>query len=111
MFSLWVISLGAKLTAGCWPAQPKYPPTITVPHSSCRCGLSSAAGPGDVTPRIVGGEEAEYGEFPWQAALLRFGASKPFCGGIVLSSETILTAAHCLRGWILFEHRESDPVK
>ena len=48
--------------------------------------------------RIVGGQEAEPGEFPWQVALVTRGSSRPFCGGTLLSSHTVLTAAHCLTG-------------
>ena len=44
------------------------------------------------TERIVGGEQAP-GMIPWQVALLS--GSFQFCGGTILDSCTILTAAHC----------------
>ena len=34
-------------------------------------------------------------EYPWQVALVRAGSKQPFCGGTILSTQTILTAAHC----------------
>ena len=42
--------------------------------------------------RIVGGEQAPR-TIPWQVALLS--GSFQFCGGTILDSCTILTAAHC----------------
>ena len=42
--------------------------------------------------RIVGGEAAP-SMIPWQVAMLS--GSVQFCGGTILDSCTILTAAHC----------------
>ncbi|XP_005373861.1 PREDICTED: serine protease 55 [Chinchilla lanigera] len=44
--------------------------------------------------RIVGGMEAEEGEFPWQVSIQV--ANEHVCGGAILSTWWILTAAHCL---------------
>lgn len=57
-------------------------------------------------PNIVGGQEADVGEYPWQAALmLNVGSnSNPrlvqFCGGSLIDAEWILTAAHCIEDLI-----------
>merc|ERR1712212_399042 len=49
--------------------------------------------------RIVGGEDAYYGEFPHQIALLRGGPSGSLmCGGSIVSSNMVVTAAHCCDG-------------
>lgn len=51
-------------------------------------------------PRIVGGEEATAGEYPWQA-LLVFG-NGIICGGSLIKNGWVLTAAHCIKqtGWV-----------
>jgi len=57
----------------------------------CKCGVSKS------TSKIVGGEDAEKHEFPWQVFLVsRWLGKRQYCGGSLLSSTSVLTAAHCL---------------
>jgi len=63
--------------------------TTTTPSSECRCGEANRL------LRIVGGVATEKHEYPWQVVVK---LSDTFCGGSILSSRTILTAAHCFRG-------------
>ncbi|TNN48417.1 Transmembrane protease serine 3 [Liparis tanakae] len=48
--------------------------------------------------RIVGGNSSEPGQFPWQVSL-HFG-SEHLCGGSIITSRWVLTAAHCVFGWV-----------
>ena len=46
--------------------------------------------------KIVGGVETEVHEYPWQVGLCSKGAVLPFCGGTLITSKHVMTAAHCL---------------
>ncbi|XP_041673433.1 transmembrane protease serine 9-like [Cheilinus undulatus] len=49
-----------------------------------------------ITTRIVGGQVASDGAWPWMASLTIFGFH--FCGGTLITNEWVLTAAHCVIG-------------
>lgn len=58
-------------------------------------------GDGVASPDIIGGVEAIPGAWPWQARLDTFNPGMPwnnhlFCGGVLVSREWVLTAAHCV---------------
>lgn len=49
-------------------------------------------------PTIIGGREADPGEWPWQVALIYAGGDlywDQFCGGSLIDAQWVLTAAHC----------------
>jgi secreted trypsin-like serine protease len=58
------------------------------------------------SPRIIGGTTASISQVPWQVALIyrpaRSDFQGQFCGGSILSSTWILTAAHCLEDGMAF---------
>ena len=72
------------------PTPAPTPAPTPPPSGSCRCGVPQVN-----RSRIVGGQPAVKNEYPWLVALVRTGSSKPFCGGTLLSSRTVLSAAHC----------------
>lgn len=52
----------------------------------------------NLTPRIVGGENAVEGQFPYQVSIRDRFSHRHFCGGAILNSRFILTAGHCTSG-------------
>uniref|UniRef100_A0A670K3Z6 Peptidase S1 domain-containing protein n=1 Tax=Podarcis muralis TaxID=64176 RepID=A0A670K3Z6_PODMU len=44
-------------------------------------------------PKIVGGQPASDGSWPWQVSISLF--SYPICGGSLIAEQWVLTAAHC----------------
>lgn len=60
--------------------------------------------------RIIGGREAAPGKWPWQVAILnRF--KEAFCGGTLIGTRWVLTAAHCLRKRLYVRIGEYDLVE
>ncbi|KAI5645904.1 trypsin domain-containing protein [Phthorimaea operculella] len=61
------------------------------------CGNSSAT-----FSRVVGGIDARLGDFPWMALLgyknKRAAGASWLCGGSLVTSKHVLTAAHCIHG-------------
>nr|BAB60718.1 proacrosin [Halocynthia roretzi] len=63
------------------------------PQVTADCGLRPRLQSAIITGRIVGGEMAKLGEFPWQAAFLY--KHVQVCGGTIIDTTWILSAAHC----------------
>ncbi|CRK92071.1 CLUMA_CG005651, isoform A [Clunio marinus] len=56
------------------------------------------------TGRIVAGNHAIVLEFPYQVSIRAVnGSNGSFCGGSIISSRYVLTAAHCTKGFKSFE--------
>merc|ERR1712183_609567 len=75
--------------------------TTTTGSTVMSCGVSSVVSSRVVSGvRIVGGEVAQPGSWPWAALLGRAGLTGGLtvvCGGSLISSDTLLTAAHCFQ--------------
>ena len=71
---------------------------LTQPISGLATSCSHAA----IGSRIVGGEEAPLGQYPWLALLgYKRGHGEGIlwaCGGALIGQEYVLTAAHCVTG-------------
>ncbi|KAG4077648.1 hypothetical protein HA402_012959 [Bradysia odoriphaga] len=60
-------------------------------QNDASCGISIAKQ--TAQRRIVGGDDAGFGSFPWQA-YIRIGSSR--CGGSLISRKHVVTAGHCV---------------
>ncbi|XP_067652588.1 serine proteinase stubble-like [Haliotis asinina] len=92
-------SAGSTVTTD--PSATTTTATTTTAASSTDCGVSSINPARDFPLirfilrqwRIVGGINAQSGEFPWMAIV---SANGGLCGGSIINSTHILTAAHCV---------------
>ncbi|XP_022220414.2 venom serine protease Bi-VSP [Drosophila obscura] len=97
---------------------PNYPgpaPPQPQPQHQWVCGIS-----GVTSNRVVGGQEARRGAYPWIAALGYFeepnrNALKFLCGGSLIHSHYVITSAHCINGLLtlvrLGAHDLSKPTE
>jgi len=80
------------------PSYPTRPTAVTTTTTTSRppsfdasCGAKNGY---QDQERIVGGHNADPGEWPWIAAL--FNGGRQFCGGSLIDDIHILSAAHCV---------------
>ncbi|XP_077299761.1 CLIP domain-containing serine protease B8-like [Arctopsyche grandis] len=84
---------------------PVVEPEVVIPNpnenrDTKRTALNTQTCGTTVVNRIVGGEDAKLGDYPWMARLgyRRSGSPNPLyrCGGTLISRRYVLTAAHCV---------------
>ena len=92
---LLTLALATLLAAGTL-----FTPAAATTLDSDRDSRLGVSQPGQFTSKIVGGTNISISTAPWQVAIIDRRASSnfngQFCGGSLISSEWIVTAAHCL---------------
>uniref|UniRef100_A0A671LTE9 Trypsin-3-like n=1 Tax=Sinocyclocheilus anshuiensis TaxID=1608454 RepID=A0A671LTE9_9TELE len=63
----------------------------TIPLIFYMCGKAP------LNTKIVGGQAAVQGSWPWQASLHRITSGSHFCGGSLINKDWVLSAAHCFQ--------------
>jgi len=65
--------------------------TTTAPASGCKCGIEGSGN------RIVGGSEVSpINKYPWLVRLFNSDETGSFCGGTLVASKYVISAAHCM---------------
>ena len=87
---------GTGSTQTTWPANQGTTPSNPNPTGSSTCGHSMYYyGTNNPGAGIVGGVTAQPNQYPW---IVRLQLASYLCGGTIISSTHILTAAHCTDG-------------
>ncbi|XP_055534400.1 brachyurin-like [Wyeomyia smithii] len=102
MFAHFALVLVPLLVAGKpMPPSNLQLSTFWIRYSNAQYQAKAAGGgPGGGGSKIAGGSLASQQQFPYQAAIMvNFpDGSGTLCGGSIISTTFVLTAAHCLRG-------------
>ncbi|SDE32969.1 serine protease [Glycomyces harbinensis] len=87
-----LIRLGAGVAAGLGAA--------AIAWTGFAANAEEPSTDGDFEVKIIGGEPAEEGQYPWLVALGTAGEGTPWerqrCGASVITENIVLTAAHCV---------------
>lgn len=74
---------------------------MPIPEFACGAAKLNTVRPDSLTSRILGGQEATEGSWPWQVSLQIF-TTEPnghYCGGSLIHPQFVVTAAHCVDGY------------
>ncbi|XP_051994786.1 trypsin-like [Xyrauchen texanus] len=64
---------------------------------ACALCQLDVCGQAPLKSKIVGGQSAVAGSWPWQASIQRISSGSHFCGGSLINKDWVLSAAHCFQ--------------
>ncbi|XP_059409131.1 trypsin II-P29 [Carassius carassius] len=67
---------------------------LNITGSLCQLDVCGQA---PLNTKIVGGQAAVQGSWPWQASLHRITSGSHFCGGSLINKDWVMSAAHCFQ--------------
>jgi len=70
------------------------PPTRVPPRPGTLPPMDQCGVPKVQTGRVIGGDDAKRGAWPWQVLMLKNGRAG--CGGTLISPQWVVSAAHCV---------------
>jgi len=76
-------------------------------RAACKCGVERTS----TTSRIVGGTEVNpKNKYPWIVSLVGADSTFPTCGGTLVASKYVVTAAHCMSTDAFANNAPSSPT-
>jgi len=88
-------TISTQATPSTQPTKPSTGSTINEPI--CGTRGTSLAHPVLNPQHIVGGQNALPGDWPWQVGIASRGSRFIYCGGTLISSQWVVSAAHCFQ--------------
>ncbi|XP_014665562.1 PREDICTED: neurotrypsin-like [Priapulus caudatus] len=91
----------------CSVATPVHNPLPADDDDCCECGnrfiTEQTNDPAAMSAKVIGGFEASYGAYPWQAGLRKKSkwgfSTKSHCGATIIGQWWVVTAAHCVEDY------------
>ncbi|KAK3779724.1 hypothetical protein RRG08_013679 [Elysia crispata] len=99
----------ARASTGCFSKVSAYL-TVEASGHSLECGLAQTQAGERRSGRISMGHQAAPGSAPWHVILRENKKDTTFCGGSLISADTVLTAAHCVKHFEYIFGYPFDPM-